>query len=57
MTPKLTIRSMRFSEHDLRAWREGDYSLVQDCTEPLKRTLQERASQRLGRRFFGGVAR
>ena len=53
MTPKLTIRSMRFSEHDLRAWREGDYSLVQDCTEPLKRTLQERASQRPGRRFFG----
>ena len=53
MTPKLTIWSRRFSEHDLRAWRERDYSLVKDCAEPLKRTLSERAANRPGRRFFG----
>ena len=53
MTPKLTIRSRRFSEHDLRAWRAGHYSLVKDCAGPLKRTLRKKASQRPGRRFFG----
>ena len=57
-TPKLTITSMKFSEYDLRAWKEGDYSLVEDCGELLRERLREKASSRRkkrppDRRFFG----
>jgi hypothetical protein len=53
MTPKLRVSSARFSERDLRAWKNGNYSLVKDCSRPLKRILRMKARTRPGRRFFG----
>lgn len=53
MEPKLKIRAVRFSEADLRAWKDDDYSMVEDCPTPLRRILQKKARARPGRRFFG----
>lgn len=53
MEPKLKIKAVRFSEVDLRAWRNGDYSMVEDCAPPLRRILRKKAQARPGRRFFG----
>jgi len=53
MEPKLKVNAVRFSEGDLRAWRDGDYSLVENCPTPLRRILRKKARARPGRRFFG----
>ena len=53
MSPKLSITPITFSEPELRAWKNGKYSLVKDCPRPLKRILRKKAGKRPGRRFFG----
>lgn len=53
MKPKLKIQCASFSEGELKAWRNGDYSLVKDCSRLLKKRLHEKAHARPGRRFFG----
>jgi hypothetical protein len=50
-TPRIWCAS--FSETELTAWRNGDYSLVKDCSKPLQQRLREKAKARPGRRFFG----
>jgi hypothetical protein len=50
---KLITRSVRFSERDLTAWRDKDRSLLDGCSELLRRILCDKAEARPGRRFLG----
>jgi hypothetical protein len=52
-SPSLTVTYEKFSEHELRAWRNKHYSLVDHCFPPLKGILCRKAEARPGRRFFG----
>jgi hypothetical protein len=53
MPPKLRVRYVRFSEAELQAWKSGTYTLVKNCSKPLKQVLRSKAKVRPGRRFFG----
>ena len=53
MKPKLRIHSESFSDDELKAWKAGDYSLIEDCSRLLKRRLRGKAVVRPGRRYFG----
>ena len=53
MRPKLRIHDVPFSEEELTAWRNGDYSLLKDCSKTLQQRLGAKATARPGRRFFG----